>query len=103
MLIDLTDARRHLVVIHNLDDELIADYVNAAQDYIEQYIGRSVPWTNGGEPPSPVPVPESIKQAARLLVGDSYALREASVTGTIYTANPAVLRLLNPYRVTWGV
>ena len=103
MLIELSDARRHLVVIHDMDDELITDYVNAAQDYIEQYIGRSVPWTDGGDPPVPVPVPESIKQAVRLLVGDSYALREGSVTGTIYTANPAVLRLLNPYRVTWGV
>lgn len=103
MLIELSDARRHLAVIHDLDDELITDYINAAQDYIEQYIGRSVPWTDRGEPPVPVPVPESIKQAARLLVGDSYALREGSITGTIFTANPAVLRLLNAYRVTWGV
>ncbi|WP_153164334.1 head-tail connector protein [Stenotrophomonas nematodicola] len=103
MLIELADARRHLVLIHDLDDELITDYINAAQDYIEQYIGRSIPWMDGGNPPEQVPVPESLKQAARLLVGDSYALREASVTGTIHSDNPAVMRLLNPYRVTWGV
>jgi len=103
MIIELADARRHLVVIHSQDDELITDYVKAAQDYIEQYIGRSIPWTDGGDPPVPVPVPESIKQAARLLVGDSYAIREGAITGTIHSDNPAVLRLLNAYRVGWGV
>jgi hypothetical protein len=103
MLIDLADAKRHLVVIHDQDDELIADYVNAAQDYIEQYLGRSVPWTDGGVPPTVVAVPASIKQAARLLVGDSYAIREGSITGTIHADNPAVHRLLSPYRVGWGV
>jgi hypothetical protein len=101
MLLDLADAKRHLVVIHDQDDELISGYVAAAHDYIEQYIGRSVPWTDGGDPPSVVPVPESIRQAARLLVGDSYAVREGSVTGTI-AENPAVRRLLGPYRVNWG-
>lgn len=103
MVIELADAKRHLVVIHDLDDELIVSYVMAAQDYIEQFLGRSVPWTVGDDPPTEVPVPESIKQAARLLVGDSYSLREGSITGTIYAENPAVRRLLNPYRVSWGV
>lgn len=103
MVIDLQDAKRHLVVIHDQDDELITSYVSAAQDYIEQYIGRSVPWTDGGSPPQAIPVPESIKQAARLLVGDSYSVREGSITGNSYAENPAVRRLLNPHRISWGV
>ncbi len=97
MVIEIADAKRHLVVIHDLDDELILSYILAAQDYIEHYIGRPVPWASGGDTPEPVPIPESIKQAARLLVGDSYVQREGA------DVNPAVRRLLDPYRVSWGV
>lgn len=44
-------------------------------------------------------VPESIRTALRLVVGDLYSNREASIVGTIHTDNPAVNALLGPYRL----
>ena len=44
-------------------------------------------------------VPSPIKSAILLLMGDLYENREASIIGTIQTDNPAVDRLLFPYRV----
>lgn len=95
MLIELAEAKQSLPVIHDADDALIEGHIAAAQDYIEQYIGRSVPWLNQSVPPLPEPVPPAIKQAAHLLVGDYYFKKDES--------DSAVRRLLNPYRVSWGV
>lgn len=44
-------------------------------------------------------VPAPIATALRLVVGDLYANREASIIGTIHTDNPAVASLLGPYRL----
>jgi len=44
-------------------------------------------------------VPEPIKAAIRLQVGDLYANREASVVGDGLMANPAAKALLHPYRM----
>lgn len=95
MIIELADAKQSLPVIHNADDELISSQIAAAQDFIEEYIGRSVPWTDGADPPSAVPVPFLIKQAARLLVDDYYFKKNDNTE--------AVRRMLNPYRINWGV
>lgn len=95
MLIELAEAKQSLPVIHDADDALITGHIEAAQDYIEQYIGRSVPWLDGSDPPALAPVPPSIRQAAHLLVGDYYFKKDES--------DLAVRRLLNPYRVSWGV
>lgn len=44
-------------------------------------------------------VPEAIRNAMRLLVGDLYENREAQIVGTIVAQNASVERLLAPYRV----
>lgn len=44
-------------------------------------------------------IPQSIKQAMLLLIGDCAVNREAVISGTIVTENKAVERLLNPERV----
>lgn len=44
-------------------------------------------------------VPESIRTAIRLTVGDLYSNREASIIGVSHTDNPAVASLLGPYRL----
>ena len=44
-------------------------------------------------------VPERVKSAARLLVGDMYENREAAVIGLMRTDNPTLDRLLGPSRM----
>lgn len=44
-------------------------------------------------------VPDCIKHAMLLYIGDLYENREGSIIGTIRTENPAVARLLDPERV----
>lgn len=49
----------------------------------------------------PTDVPEPLRQAIRLLVGDAYAIRESQIVGVSIAANPAVAALIAPYRVLW--
>ncbi|MDG3040442.1 head-tail connector protein [Roseicyclus marinus] len=56
-----------------------------------------------GNADSPVSVPNPIRQAILLCVGDLYELREAHVVGTIYAANPAAVNLMMPYRERMGL
>lgn len=44
-------------------------------------------------------VPQAVKQAMLLIIGDLYENREGKIVGFTQSANPAVLMLLNPYRV----
>lgn len=44
-------------------------------------------------------VPETIKTALRLTLGDFFDLRSGSIVGTIHATNPAVAALLGPYRL----
>lgn len=48
-------------------------------------------------------VPDAIKQAILLLIGDAYENRQASVLAVSITENPAVVYLLHDYRVNMGV
>lgn len=44
-------------------------------------------------------IPEPIRNAMKLVLGDLYRHREAGITGTIHTTNPAVDALLSPYEL----
>lgn len=44
-------------------------------------------------------VPESARSTLQAMVGDLYEVREGSITGTVVTANPAIKRALNRYRL----
>lgn len=48
---------------------------------------------------APAAVPEPLKSAMKLVLGDLYGQRTAGIVGTIRTDNPAVERLLAPYRL----
>lgn len=100
-ILTLDDARLHLRIDGSDDDALVQDCIDAADDYIAQYLGRDVPWLDDSG--TPVAIPASVKQAAKLLVGDYYAVREASIIGKAVAENPAVAALLNFYRVGMGV
>lgn len=51
----------------------------------------------------PSNTPVALKQAILLLIGDMFANSEATITGESVAHNPAVDRLLGPYRVNLGV
>lgn len=105
-IVTLERAKAHVAVTHNLDDELIQHYIEAAEDYAAKYLGRSLDELLEelySEPPSEPVLPPAVEQAVLLLVGDYYALREAQVTGTILVQNPAAESLLHFYRVGLGV
>ncbi|MGN7960886.1 head-tail connector protein [Brucella sp. 22210] len=52
---------------HNVDDELITHYLEAAEEWIVAFIGQTIP----------DPAPASIKQAIMMLAGHWYRSREA--------------------------
>jgi uncharacterized phiE125 gp8 family phage protein len=63
--------------------------------YVAGYTSGSSPNTN--------PLPNPLRFAMMLVIGDLYANREAAVTGTTYTVNPTVQNLLQFYRLNMGV
>jgi hypothetical protein len=95
-VITLAQAKLHLrastaVDSPNPEDDLINIYILAADDYIKNYLDRDV-----------IPVKDAIKAAALLLVADLYENRNGAYEGEI-KQNPAVERLLFPYRRNLGV
>lgn len=52
---------------------------------------------------APAHVPVALKQAILLVIGDMLANTEATITGETVADNPAVDRLLYPYRVNLGL
>ena len=90
-VVTLAEAKQHLRVTSNDEDALIELYVGAAMDHIKKYLNR--------EPP----VTFAIKAAALLIMADLYENREAQLIGDSVNENPAVYRLLFPYRDRMGV
>ncbi len=95
MVVTVAEAKKSLPVIHDSDDDLIAVHIEAAQSYVEQYIGRAIPWPSADDPAVADSVPAQIKQAMLILVRDYYFQKDE---GDI-----AVKRMISPFRVTWGV
>lgn len=122
--VSVAEAKRHMVVIHDADDLLIAGYITAAREVVEQQTGYALAeatydWTPVGsdlselpiEPAEvvsgsgdypirittrPGPAPAALKAAVLLLAADLYANREAATERL--SENPAVDRLTFPYR-----
>lgn len=103
--ISLDKAKMHLRVDTSHDDELIVSIIQAAEAHISDYLNRPVPWMTEDEEEEPeeVPVPASVIHAGLLIIGDLYEHREQSIIGSIRSENPAVYRLLDPYRRKLGV
>lgn len=126
--VSVDEAKEHLLVIHDSDDLLIQQNIDAAEAYAAHYMNRPAiednplnPWKrNSGTVtdwllppnchPQPVvssesedPVPRSVVQAVLLLVGDFYENRTASIVGTIVSPNPAAENLLWQQRIGMGI
>lgn len=130
--VSLELAKAHLLVIHDSDDALIQQNIDAAEAYAANYMNRPEiadnpvnPWRrNQGsicqwkQPLKAVPcvcsedvvsssepndpVPASVVQAILLILADYYENRTAGVT-TSFTVNPAADNLLWQQRVGMGI
>lgn len=108
MIADISTVKLHLRVDSTAEDTLIGVYMAAAEDYIENYIDGPIPLVPepedyAEEAPWPVTVYPSVVAAFLLLVGDMYENRESQIIDSTIKDNPAVQRLLYPYRLKLGV
>jgi len=88
MIVTLSSIKAHLRIVGVADDELLGDYIEAAEDYVRQFVD-----------PMPNPVPASLKQAVRLLVANFYEHREDTIVGLDARQLPiGFWDLVNPHR-----
>jgi len=85
-MLDLEDVKLHLRVDHAHEDSLIAGLMASATQTVAHYIGVTT---------LDATAPESVKLAAKLMVGSLYEQRE----GVALRRNGMFERLLEPYRV----
>ena len=109
-VIDLPTVKRYLRVIHNADDALLQQLVDAAEDEAVRYVNRTqlptlpqdFPSSSSSEdvPSSEDPVAPSVIDAVCLLVKASY---EATTPEEVAGYRAAAEVKLQPYRVGLGV
>jgi len=106
MLVSLTEAKSHLRIDHYEADADLLLYIAAAEAHVANFLNRNLDrWGEHGSPsgsPS-LPVPEPVRQAIKMIVGDLYENRESATTGATVSVNPTTERLLYPYRLQIGV
>lgn len=110
----LAEAKEHLAVVHDDDDDLIQALIDAAESYAASYMGRSAitdsqecPWIGGNDCISsseamPTTVPAAVLHAIKILVFEFYENRGQFSAGAV-NENPTVQRLLSFHRVGLGV
>lgn len=91
-MITLQDAKLHLRVDHDDEDDLIDWMLEAAIEGAEQYLNVEISTLADPELPAP------IRAAVLLVVGDLYQNRERLTDRQLFANNTFEL-LLNPYRV----
>lgn len=87
----LEEVKLHLRISHSLEDTIIQVYMDAADEYIRQFLNCPNPAINS-----------AIKAAFLLLVGDLFENREAQQDKKL-EENRAVMNLLYPYRENIGI
>lgn len=86
--ITVENVKAHLSIIDDQDDTVLADLIEASDDFVLRYTGAEFEeW------------PASLKHAVRLLVGHLYENREATLIGISADMLPfGVLDLIEPHR-----
>ena len=89
--ITVEDAKAHLNIITDDDNDLIAGKIAAAEEWIGLFVGKALS--------DFAPVPEPLKEAVRQLTGHLYENREASLVAVSAELLPLGLHdLMAPYR-----
>lgn len=111
--VTVADVRKHIGLIHNADDDLIQDYIDAAEDYAAEYMGRpgiydEQNWKTTGDGSSSSTsseelVPPAVVQAIKIIACEFYERRAQAVVGTIYSKIEAAENMLHLYRIGLGV
>lgn len=92
--VPLSLAKLHLNIDGTTDDELISFYIEAADAWLSNYIGKPLADLD--------PVPADLKRAALLLVAYYYEQREAIAAGISMQFAPlGVVNIANSYRENW--
>lgn len=106
MLVSLDLARKH--VRADDDDDLLEQYLAAAQQTVVDYLNRPV-YSNLADLQAdtssrqPILVNAAIKAAVLLITGNLYKQRETIVTGVSVQEIPLAMDLLRPHRRINGV
>ena len=103
----LESAKQHLRIdpAVTVEDDLIQLYLDAAEDWIKNYLDDPLAGLITPDPDDPTTayIPKAVYAAQLLILGDLYGTREGQVTAVSIVTNPAVTRLLFPYRQNLGV
>jgi len=93
-IVTLALAKAHMNVDGTADDELITLYIDAAEAYLSNYIGKQLSDID--------PLPADLKLAALKLVAFHYEQREAVGFGvTMQLAPYSVTSIADSYRERW--
>ncbi len=87
-MVDVTQAKEHMRVDHDIEDVLIQTYIDAATAGVLDYLNLPV---------MPDPTPAPVTAAILLAVGDLYENRESKIDNRSVD-NLTYKRLLDPYR-----
>lgn len=106
MLLDLATVKLHLRVDDSAEDALIGLYVNAAEEFAMQFLGRTIYATElaQGLDTAGIVINPAIQAALLLIVGHLYANREDVLAGVSVAQLPNGSQyLMQPYRSGMGV
>lgn len=94
--VTLSLAKAHLNIDQTGDDELIQHYLDAAESWISDFVGKPVADFD--------PIPASLKQAVLLLAAHFYENREAVLVGITAGDLPfGVISLIRAHREGGGI
>lgn len=93
-IVSLELAKAHMKVDGNTEDELISLYIEAAEEWCGNYMGRPVDHQS--------PVPADLKIAVLKLVSFYYEFRNIAAFGvSVQLAPHGVTSILDNYREEW--
>lgn len=89
-IVTLSEAKSHLGVTGDADDDLITAKIEAAQAHLESWLGYMVEARFGQD--SPPSIPADLKEAVLSLTAHLYENREASLVGLSISTVPLSVR-----------